>query len=190
MKESLTEKIYIQLRNKILDGEINPREFISESQVAAEYSVSKAPAKQALHILTEQGYLVSYPRKGYMVCAYSVEEINRIQEIRRCLESLCIHLAIRDATDEQIRSLRVYENMDKQNLDPRNTINAKFHIRLAEISANEFLPETLKPLVHKASMSYIKGRPDIDHFEKIVQAMLARDEESAVCLLREDVRDL
>ena len=125
-----------------------------------------------------------------MVRAYSVEEVNQIQEIRRCLEGLCVRLAVRNATEEEIRSLRVYENMDQQNLDPRNTINSQFHLRLAEISGNEFLPGTLKPLVHRTSMSRIKSAPDVDHFEKIVQAMLDRDEEKAVRLLEEDVRDI
>ncbi len=190
MKESLTEKIYTELRNKILDGEITPREFISESQIAQSYQVSKAPVKQALHILSSQGYLTSYPRKGYMVSAYSSEEINKIQEIRRCLESLCVRLAVQNASDEEILSLRMYEGMDKNNMDPRDAINTKFHNRLAEISGNEFLPETLMPLILKSTMSRIRSAPDIEHFEKIVQAMLARDEELAVRLICEDVRNI
>ena len=42
---SLTEKVYTDLRRRIIEGEIAPREFITESRVAEEYSVSKAPAK-------------------------------------------------------------------------------------------------------------------------------------------------
>ena len=83
------------------------------------YQVSKAPVKQALRILAGQGYLTSYPRKGYLVSAYSVEEVNQLQEIRRCLESLCVRLAIQNASDEEIRSLQSYEGMDAENLDPR-----------------------------------------------------------------------
>lgn len=190
MKESLTEKIYTELRDKILDGKITSREFISESQIAQEYAVSKAPVKQALHILASQGYLVSYPRKGYMVASYDNGEVNQIQEIRRCLESLCVRLAIQSASDEEILSLRMYEGMDQNSLDPRSAINTQFHNRLAEISGNKFLPETLRPLILKSTMSNIRSAPDIEHFEKIVQAMLDRDEELAVKLLCEDVRNL
>lgn len=190
MKVSLTEKIYTELRDRILDGDIAPRQFISESQVAEEYNVSKAPAKQALHILANQGYLTGYPRKGYMVTTYSVEEVNKIQEIRRCLESLCVKLAIERATDEEIRSLRLYEGLDTDNLDPRDTINTRFHLRLAELTGNEFMVETLRPLVLKATLSYIKGKPDIDHFESIVQAMLDRDVERATEVLCRDIHDL
>lgn len=190
MKLSLTEKIYTELRQRILDGDIEPRQFISESQVAEEYAVSKAPAKQALHILANQGYLTSYPRKGYMVTTYSAEEVNQIQEIRRCLETMCIKMAIERASDEEILSLRLYDGMDRNNLDPRAAINIKFHLRLAELSGNKFLPETLRPLVLRATLSYIKGKPDIENFEKIVQAMLERDTERAVSLLCADIHNI
>lgn len=190
MKESMTEKIYQDLRDKILEAEISPREFLTESQIADAYQVSKAPAKQALHILANQGYVISYPRKGYQVAQYSTEEVNQIQEIRRCVESLCVRLAIHNASDEDILSLRLYDGMDPQNLDPRSTINTRFHMRLAEISGNKFLPETLEPLVMKATLAYIHGVPDIDHFENIVKAMLERDEEKAVALICEDVHNI
>ena len=190
MKESLTEKIYTELRSKILNGEISPREFISEGQLAAEYAVSKAPVKQALHILANQGYITAYPRKGYMVTAFSIGEINQIQEIRRCIESLCVRLAIQNATDEEISSLRLYNDMDKESLDPRKAINTQFHLRLAEISGNAFLPDTLRPLVLKATMSHIRGEPDIENFNKIVDSMLKRDEARAVQLICDDIHNL
>ncbi|HIT30230.1 MAG TPA: GntR family transcriptional regulator [Candidatus Scatomorpha stercoravium] len=188
MAVSLTEKIYVDLQRKIIEGEISPREFLTESRVAEEYSVSKAPAKQALHILSDQGYLISYPRRGYMVCTYTAPEVNEIQQIRRCLEGLCVRLAIERASDEEILSLRVYEGMAAHELDPRAAINTRFHTRLAELSGNPFMPETLRPLILKATMSYIKGEPDIEHFEKIVGAMLRRDVELALECLYEDIR--
>ena len=190
MKESLTEKIYTELRDEILKGEITPRQFISESQIAQRYQVSKAPVKQALKILAGQGYLTSYPRKGYQVSTYSVEEVNQIQQVRRCLESLCVKLAIQNASDEEIRSLQIYQGIDKEKLYPPGTNNNIFKNRQADINGNEFLPETLRPLILKSTMSNIRSAPDTEHFEKIVQAMLDRNEELAVKLICEDVRDL
>ena len=52
------------------------------------------------------------------------------------------------------------------------------------------MPETLRPLILKATMSYIKGEPDIEHFEKIVGAMLRRDVELALEYLYEDIRNI
>ena len=88
MKEKLSEKIFAQLRGEIIAGKYTARDFISESEIAERYGVSKAPVKDALHLLADQGYLVSYPRKGYMVNTFTNEEDNQIQQIRRCLETL------------------------------------------------------------------------------------------------------
>ena len=84
----------------------------------------------------------------------------------------------------------IRDRLDTDNLDPRDTINTRFHLRLAELTGNEFMVETLRPLVLKATLSYIKGKPDIDHFESIVQAMLDRDVERATEVLCRDIHDL
>lgn len=190
MEEKLSSKIYTEIRKDILDGAYSPRDFLSEAQIAAKYGVSKAPVKEALHILADQGYLISYPRRGYMVNTYSDQEIDDIQEIRKTIESLCVRLAIRRASDKEIEDLRFYKNETDHNLDPRETINARFHIGLAKISGNPFLPETLQPLVNKASMSQIKRDPDTDNFDKIIDAMLQRDETAALYWLDQDIRYL
>lgn len=109
--------------------------------MAEKYQVSKAPVRDALHLLVKQGYLVSYPRKGYMVNRFSIDEINQIQMIRRQIEHLSVELVIKNATDEQIQSLYAYT--DKKNQEEGNS---EFHLALAGISGNKFLPETLQEL--------------------------------------------
>lgn len=190
MEEKLSDKIYTEIRNGIIDGEYSARDFLSEAQIAKKYGVSKAPAKEALHTLADQGYLISYPRRGYMINTYSDEELDKIQEIRKTLEALCARLAIARASDEELEKLRFYRHEEAHALDPRETVNFKFHIGLARLSGNEFLVDTLIPLVIKASMNKIKCEPDIGNFDKIIDAMLARDEETALQYLDEDIRYL
>ena len=180
MEEKLSDKIYAEIRNGIIDGEYSARDFLSEAQVAKKYGVSKAPVKEALHILADQGYLISYPRRGYMINTYSDEELDKIQEIRKTLEALCVRLAIAKASDEELEELRFYRDGETRALDPRETVNFKFHIGLARLSGNEFLVDTLIPLVIKASMNKINCEADIDNFDKIIDAMLARDEAKAL----------
>lgn len=113
MEEKLSHKIYVEIRNGILDGEYSARDFLSEAQIAKKYGVSKAPVKEALHILADQGYLISYPRRGYMINTYSDEELDKIQEIRKTLEALCVRLAISKASDEELEALRFYRDEAK-----------------------------------------------------------------------------
>lgn len=190
MTEKLSEKIYIKVRTDILTGKYSSREFISESQIAGKYGVSKAPVKEALHTLADQGYIVSYPRRGYMINTYSIDEINKMQEIRRELETLCIKRIVKNAADAQINDLRFYVGEDANSFDPQQTINARFHLKLAELSGNEFLTETLRPLILRTSMSQINARADTDHFDHIVAALQERDTEAAVKWLLIDIHYL
>ena len=67
-------------------------------------------------------------------------------------------------------------------------MNTRFHMGIARLAKNKALEETLYPLLVKASSYNIMGDPDIQNFDHIVDAMLARDEELAVKCLLEDVR--
>lgn len=190
MEEKLSIKIANEIRMDIIHGAYHPREILSESDMAKKYGVSKAPVKEAMHSLCDQGYLVSYARRGYMINLYTDAEINEMQEIRRSLEGVCVKRAIERASDAQIEALRNFEDNGIRELDPRETINTKFHLGLAELSGNSFMPEVLKPILSRIGMSKIDFEADTGHFIKIIDAMLARDEEAALRYLYEDIADL
>lgn len=190
MEEKLSTKIINEIRMDIIHGKYQPRELLSESDMAKKYGVSKAPVKEAMHTLCDQGYLISYPRRGYMINIYTEKEINDMQEIRRSLEGVCVRLAIQRASDQEIEALRNFEDNGIRELDPRETINTKFHLGLAELSGNSFMPEVLKPFLSRIGMSRINFEADTEHFEKIIDAMLERDEEKAVRCLYEDIADM
>ena len=181
MKEKLSDIIYNAILKDIVTGVYTSRDFISEAQIAAKYGVSKAPVKEAMHILASEGFLVSYPKRGYMINVYTVEEINKIQEVRRVLEELAVRKAIALASDEELSALRFYRKENELQYRPGETINTKFHMGIAK------LEETLYPLLLKASVYNITGKPDVENFDHIVDAMLARDADQAAKCLIDDI---
>lgn len=187
MKEKLSETIFKKLRDDIIKGKYSARDFISESEIAEAYGVSKSPVKDALHLLADQGYLVSYPRRGYMVNTFTSEEINQIQQVRRSLEALCVKLAIQNATDEEIEALRATTLGEGMSAEPEKTVNYRFHMGLARISGNPVLVQTLEKLVNITSMSQLQREPDTNNFLHIIDALLKRDEEEARHWLLHDI---
>ena len=145
MAEKLSEKIYSQLRREIEAGKIDGRTILSECQLATEFNVSKAPVRDALHLLCSQGYLISLPRKGYMVNIFTAEDINQIQVIRRELEKLSARLVIERAADAEIESLRTLISDGGDAQTASETSNAMFHMKLAELSGNKYLPSSRYP---------------------------------------------
>jgi len=189
MAEKLSEKIYNSIKQDIEQGVLDGRDFLSESQLAKDFGVSKAPVRDALHLLCGQGYLISYPRRGYMVNLFSAEEVNQAQVIRRQLEKLCVRLVIETASDEEILTLREFTHDDFGNLDPSKTNNALFHMRMAEISGNKYMPDTLQGLVSKASQAglRVKSKTDVEKHNRIIDALLARDLAEAEAAIDDDI---
>lgn len=60
-------------------------------------------------------------------------------------------------------------------------------MRMAEISGNKYMPETLQGLVSKASQAGIraKTRSDLTKHNRIIDALLARDIEEAEAAIEE-----
>ena len=103
------------------------------------------------------------------------------------LEELAVRKAIALASDEELSALRFYRKENELQYRPGETINTKFHMGIAKLAGNSFLEETLYPLLLKASVYNITGKPDVENFDHIVDAMLARDADQAVKCLIDDI---
>lgn len=182
MSEKLSEKIYISIIRDIASGKLDSRTFLSEAQVAEQYGVSKAPVRDALHLLVSQGYLISYHRKGYLVNSFSVDELNQLQAIRRQLEKMAVELIIENASDEEIEKLREF-TPDKMELS-----NHFFHLELARLSGNQYLPEALEPYLHKLTFAKFKAKYNVDAQMRLIDALLARDLAGAYERLDENIQ--
>lgn len=185
MAEKLSVQIYNSVKKAIESGVLGARTFISEAQIAQQYGVSKAPVRDALHLLSKQGYLVSYHRKGYMVNSFTVEEINQIQAIRKQLEKLSVELIIERATDEQILSLRSYTTPDY--LQGEERPNQQFHMAMAQLSGNQYLPGVLDDFLSKITLARGTSELDADMHNQLIDAMLQRDKHRAMQCLDEDI---
>lgn len=188
MGEQLSNKIYHQIRNDIVSRTIDEGTILTENELAQKYSVSKAPVRDALHLLCGQGYLVSYPRKGYLIKVYSRSELKKIQQVRTHIEKLSVMLAVEHASDEEILSLRQFMKKQAPEIDPNKTNNTLFHMRLAEISGNPYVPAVLRDLIYKVCTVWIDEEFNIDSHAAIVDALLERDTAKALEALEADLK--
>lgn len=190
MEEQLSSKVYRHIQQDILSHAIDEQTFLTESELAQKYGVSKAPVRDALHLLCAQGYLTSFPRKGYLVRHYSRAELRKIQQVRTHLEKLAVTLAVRQASEEDILSLRTYLQAPAQQpgqIDPETVSNSAFHMRLAELSGNEYIASILRDLLRKVCIVWIDEDFDVASHQAIVDALLRRDEAGALAALEQDL---
>lgn len=190
MSETLAENIVQVIRDDIIEGRLGPQTFLIERELAERFSVSKAPVRDALHRLCQEGYLISYARKGYMVNIITGMELNQVQDVRAHLEQMSIKLAVKNASDAEIDSLAEIIAQQSREKDPYKTNNTRFHLRLAEISGNHYLYNLLYSMLGITSRAVIlhvsSEVPSIYH-QRIIDALKNRDEEAAIVALKGDI---
>lgn len=82
------------LRQAILSGELSPGVPLREMQLAAELGVSRAPLREALRMLEEEGLAERRPFKGSAVAIVPAREVQEIAVVRRRVESLAVQLGL------------------------------------------------------------------------------------------------
>src|ERR1700756_1668764 len=74
------------LRNAILEGRLKPGSQLRETHLAADLGVSRAPLREALGLLAEEGLVEKIPYRGAFVAEVSHESIAEIASLRKRLE--------------------------------------------------------------------------------------------------------
>jgi len=152
MTSSITDRIYIKLRDMILSGEYPPESCLSEQRVAAQFGSSKTPAREAMAILCREGYLLRYPNFGYVVRKIDSEEFAEVERFRRTIERAAMEIIIEMKPDEELRAIRddlLAEDYDAAVDD--NAKNADFHMRLIRLTQNRFFIDALETAMSSAA---------------------------------------
>jgi DNA-binding GntR family transcriptional regulator len=148
--DSMTVVTFI--RAAIVEGALEPGERLREDVLAGELGVSRTPIREALRILTAEGYVESTPYAGSRVRAYDANEVDSTLQARALMEGLASRRATQRAQPHHIQrmeeSCRRYEALGdvvKSNLDDVMTENKLFHDIILEASDSAVISD----MVHK-----------------------------------------
>ena len=87
------EKVTQALRRAITTGVLPAGAQLRQTEIAAQYKVSRMPVREALRQLEAEGLIVVYPGRGAFVNRLTRAEIEEIYEIRVLLESHALRQA-------------------------------------------------------------------------------------------------
>lgn len=156
----LEDTVYAQLLDAIRKGEFTLGQRLpSENVLAGDYGVSRPVIRTALARLREDGLIVSRQGAGSFVNSgpplegtgyeplASVDDIAAYFRFRRFIESETAALAAARCTAEDVARLRGYIS-EMETLAQGGTATVEpdldFHLRIAELSDNRFLVETVQ----------------------------------------------
>ncbi len=94
---SLVELLVRQLRAEILSGALAPGERLIEEQLTRRFGTSRAPLREALRLLGQQGLVEHLPRRGVRVVDLSPRDIDELFSLRDALEQFALRPPSRGA---------------------------------------------------------------------------------------------
>jgi len=157
---TLVEVAGHRLRDAILSGELAPGDKIVEEQLCADFGISRAPLREALRLLAQQGLVEHLPRRGSRVTAWSPSDILQLFGLRHVLERHAIETALPlpdpEHTLEPVRA--ALERMDAaQDALDRDDAHQAFHAAVVGLAANRQLDITLEPILLKLQLPMAKN---------------------------------
>jgi DNA-binding GntR family transcriptional regulator len=94
------ELVYRALRERIMDGQLQPGQRLVIDDIASVYGVSPIPVREALHLLQAERLVEIKPHVGAAVAPISKDAINEIFVLMECLELAAVRLAVKHITHE------------------------------------------------------------------------------------------
>lgn len=152
---TLVEVAAHRLRDAIMSGGLQPGEKIIEEQLCADFGISRAPLREALRVLAQQGLVEHLPRRGSRVAEWSSQDILQLFELRGLLERHAIESALPlDDPDAALPAVRdALEHMREARFDlERDDAHREFHAAVVGLAGNRQLDIALEPILLKLQL--------------------------------------
>ena len=180
----LRETVYEQLRADMISCTLAPGTELREAELASRFDMSKSPVRDALMRLEREGLVITLPRQGYRVAPVSLADVLDMFHLRAALERACVERIVLNASDEQLRSLDEFRQLDAAAWEGGFiAFNRAFHRRIAELGGNARMRDQLNDLIDlmeravQVSVASIKkGDPQalVNQHVEIIDALQAR----------------
>jgi DNA-binding GntR family transcriptional regulator len=151
---SLAHEAYLQIRERILRGQIPMGGVISRRQLAKELGMSFVPVTEAVQRLESEGLVESKPRVGTRVRIPTPSDIRERYIIREALETQSARLFCERASQSERRGLldmahRLDKEAEQVSADPTaqyafQSFHLQFHMQIAHWAGSTLLTEMLE----------------------------------------------
>jgi DNA-binding GntR family transcriptional regulator len=186
---TLAERVYENLRDRIVAGRLGTDVPIRQDAVAAELGMSKIPVREALARLEQVGLLVGRTNRGYVVPPMSVEDIEDIYSLRLTVEPrAAAFAATRAGAGDQAAAQSALGLLEVAALaDPVQlaTSTHNFHASLVRPGRRPLTTQLVERLLVLSARYLVTHLPRSDRAQQsrleqqsILEAWLARDAQS------------
>ena len=195
-----TDKIFIQLRNDIVEGRIIAGSKLSEPELSAKFEVSRAVIREAINRLETCHLVERKANVGARVVPLTHEGLIELYQVRESLEGMAARLAAESMSDQEIELLTglletQFDTVWSEETYYQDAGDVDFHYRIKMGSKNNQLISVLiNGIYHlvrmyrvQLGMSGPRVTTAFEEHKNIAQAISNRDAELAEMLMRRHI---
>ncbi|MFQ7236340.1 MAG: GntR family transcriptional regulator [Enterococcus hulanensis] len=207
-KQSLSDRVVAHVKEQILAGTLKSGDRLIETDISTHFRISRAPVREAMRILNEQGLITFSPRKGNHVIEMNPAELMEAFEIRASLETQILRKLLREQrikeTDFQqlAKIAREMNSGEKRGVNEAekffllNSLDLSFHKYLWELSGNVRRVQILEGLFYQllivmnedlSSLGVLEKKAE-EHL-KLVEVLRENDPSAVVCAFHNHIQD-
>ncbi len=194
------QQLYGDLRGRIVRGELQPGEALSEASMAESYGVSRTPVREVFWHLVEDGFLRVVPQVGTFVAPISIAAVRDSQFVREALECRAVADAARVAAPAEVARLR--RSLSEQakvvqagDITAFFALDEAMHRQLMDMAGHPFVWQVIAGA--KAQLDRVRflslEDPDwlgmiLDQHGAIIDRVAARDADGAGAIMQQHLR--
>ena len=100
------EAVLVEVRARILRGDIAPGAAVRQEDLAASLGVSRVPVREALRMLESEGHVTYVAHRGYRVTELDLDDLEEIYHLRALIEDDLARRALARNDPDHLGSVR------------------------------------------------------------------------------------
>ncbi len=197
------QQAYTYVKSQILHLKLKPGQYITDSEIAAQLSISRTPVREAFHRLEQEGLLVYEARRGWRVYVLTLEDIHEIFDLKELVEGMLVHKAAesaqrasyRKALEQALQAMR--QAVAAEDAEAWLTADAQLHETLFQMASNERAAGLIRGLNeqwHRLRIGFTvrqeRMKRSVREHEQIIQLVLMGDGPQAEAQMRQHLHNV
>lgn len=190
-KATLDIQVADILRQRIIDGELQAGERLTEIKLSEEFDLSRGTIRAALRLLLSEKLLIQMPYRGWEVAALTSDDAYELQTLRSPMDSLAARLAAERLTPSGRRALshafqRLERACEANDRSAAARSDFELHKTIVDISGHrrlaqfyEIIAGHIQRYIFSSDAVLRSDAELVDQHRPIVEAIFAKDGERA-----------
>ncbi len=148
-KQTVKNKAYRYIKEKIITCQFQPGTFIDEKQVAEHLGVSRTPVRDAINILANENLVNIIPKKGIIVTKITSKDVMEVFQVREIIEPIAISNFAYNLNLEKLNFFKEKYSLGGFDEEEAHELDDEFHKFIVSAYKNEYMDNVFLDLQDK-----------------------------------------